>query len=102
MGRISDVAQGKTPANGSQRSFEGSGEIINALDDFDQKIVIDPMEFNEEKHLKGFVERLDLILSTAAMVADARLDYGQNIELSWLQHSKTIKKQHLGLYPVKL
>jgi len=43
---ISDVAQGR---NGSINNFEGNGELAAALDDFDDRIVMNPQTFDESR-----------------------------------------------------
>ncbi len=68
---ISDVAQGKTPKDG-QSTFEGPGELAAALDDFDDFILIDPLTYDEAKNRPSLEERLESIISGAALMADSR------------------------------
>jgi len=66
---ISDVAQGKN-SNGIS-TFEGSGELASALDDFDDRIIINPLTFDESKSRPNLEERLESIISGAALMADS-------------------------------
>ncbi len=70
---ISDVAQGKTgPNNGlGQPPFDGPGELAAALDDFDDSIIMDPLVFNELRTRPALEERLESIISGAALMADS-------------------------------
>ena len=70
---ISDVAQGKVP-QGGQSSFEGPGELAAALDDFDDYIIINPLTYDEGKNRPALEERLESIISGAALMADSRLE----------------------------
>lgn len=65
------MAQGKTPKAG-QSNFEGPGELAAALDDFDDYIVINPLTFDEGKNRPSLEERLESIISGAALLADSR------------------------------
>ncbi|KAH8265129.1 hypothetical protein KR038_008125 [Drosophila bunnanda] len=66
---ISDVAQGKS----SQPTdiYSGAGELAAALDDFDEGIVMDPMTYSEQRSRQLLEERLESIISAAALMADA-------------------------------
>merc|ERR1740129_576248 len=66
---ISDVAQGKN-SNGIS-NFEGSGELASALDDFDDRIIINPLTYDESKSRPNLEERLESIISGAALMADS-------------------------------
>lgn len=66
---ISDVAQGK--ASNPQDGFTGAGELAAALDDFDEGIIMDPLVFNEVRSRPSLEERLESIISAAALMADA-------------------------------
>ncbi|CRK88635.1 CLUMA_CG002365, isoform B [Clunio marinus] len=66
---ISDVAQGK--ASAPQDSFAGAGELAAALDDFDEGIIMDPSAYNEMRSRQLLEERLESIISAAALMADA-------------------------------
>ena len=65
---ISDVAQGKS---GTINGFEGHGELSAALDDFDDQIMINPMTFDESTARPSLEERLESIISGAALMADS-------------------------------
>lgn len=67
---ISDVAQGKSPRAG-QSSFEGPGALAAALDDFDEYILMNPMYYDESKARPSLEERLEAIISGAALMADS-------------------------------
>ncbi len=67
---ISDVAQGRTPKDG-QSSYEGPGELAAALDDFDDYIIINPLVYDEQKNRPSLEERLESIISGAALMADS-------------------------------
>lgn len=70
---ISDVAQGKsTGANAAvQLPYDGPGELAAALDDFDERIVMDPLAYSEVRTRPSLVERLESIISGAALMADS-------------------------------
>lgn len=70
MNTISDVAQGNTP-KGGQSSFEGPGELAAALDDFDDYIIMNPLTYDESKVRQSLEERLESIISGAALMADS-------------------------------
>jgi len=65
------VAQGKAPKHG-QSNFEGPGELAAALDDFDDYIIINPLTYDEAKNRPSLEERLESIISGAALMADSR------------------------------
>ncbi|GFG39126.1 hypothetical protein Cfor_10605, partial [Coptotermes formosanus] len=67
---ISDVAQGKGPA-APQHPYDGPGELAAALDDFDEHIVMDPLSYNEVRTRPSLEERLESIISGAALMADS-------------------------------
>ena len=66
---ISDVAQGKVTSGIS--TFEGTGELAAALDDFDEQIIINPLTYEEHKYRPSLEERLESIISGAAPMADS-------------------------------
>lgn len=66
---ISDVAQGK--ASVPKDIYGGAGELASALDDFDDGIIIDPLTYNEVRSRPSLEERLESIISAAALMADA-------------------------------
>merc|ERR1719414_2565675 len=66
---ISDVAQGKVTSGIS--TFEGTEELAAALDDFDEQIIINPLTYEEHKFRPSLEERLESIISGAALMADS-------------------------------
>ncbi|RWS14752.1 alpha-catenin-like protein [Dinothrombium tinctorium] len=71
---ISDVAQGKAVpgTNGfGQAPYDGPGELAAALDDFDERILMDPLAYNEVRTRPALEERLESIISGAALMADS-------------------------------
>ncbi|KAH8378854.1 hypothetical protein KR009_001782 [Drosophila setifemur] len=66
---ISDVAQGKSTQ--PTDVYSGAGELAAALDDFDEGIVMDPMTYSEKRSRQLLEERLESIISAAALMADA-------------------------------
>lgn len=69
---ISDVAQGKSGPNNIVNSiYDGPGELASALDEFDDSIFMDPLAYNEAKTRPALEERLESIISGAALMADS-------------------------------
>nr|XP_018896705.1 PREDICTED: catenin alpha isoform X2 [Bemisia tabaci] len=66
---ISDVAQGR--AQGGDHPYDGPGELAAALDDFDERMVMDPLAYNEIRTRPSLEERLESIISGAALMADS-------------------------------
>ncbi|GAB0095620.1 Catenin alpha [Sergentomyia squamirostris] len=66
---ISDVAQGKSTQPSDV--YTGAGELAAALDDFDEGIIMDPLAYNEVRSRPSLEERLESIISAAALMADA-------------------------------
>ncbi|KAL1423334.1 hypothetical protein MTO96_021306 [Rhipicephalus appendiculatus] len=66
---IGDVAQGR--AGALVPSYEGPGELAAALDDFDERVVLDPLTYNELRTRPALEERLESIISGAALMADS-------------------------------
>ena len=82
---ISDVAQGRHSSGMS--SYEGNGELAAALDDFDDQVqdftiissspslpsqvIINPLYYEESKFRPSLEERLESIISGAALMADS-------------------------------
>ncbi|XP_035671717.1 catenin alpha-2-like isoform X3 [Branchiostoma floridae] len=82
---LSNTAQASGPAD--PHPYEGAGELAAALDefdgrrrrdllsramdDFDQKIVMDPASYNEVRTRPSLEERLESIISGAALMADS-------------------------------
>ncbi|KAK9509192.1 hypothetical protein O3M35_006559 [Rhynocoris fuscipes] len=67
---ISDVAQGKGPTV-TTNPFEGPGELAAALDDFDERMVMEPLAYSEVRTRPSLEERLESIISGAALMADS-------------------------------
>uniref|UniRef100_A0A646QDC8 Catenin alpha n=1 Tax=Hemiscolopendra marginata TaxID=943146 RepID=A0A646QDC8_9MYRI len=67
---ISDVAQGK-PSGSALPPYDGPGELAAALDDFDERIIMDPLAYNEVRTRPSLEERLESIISGAALMADS-------------------------------
>ncbi|XP_075222300.1 catenin alpha [Lycorma delicatula] len=68
---ISDVAQGKGPGVPQNPYDSGPGELAAALDDFDERMVMDPLSYNEGHTRPSLEERLESIISGAALMADS-------------------------------
>merc|ERR1719186_1031191 len=66
---ISDVAQGKNSAGIS--TFEGNGELALALSEFDEQIIMEPSSYSEVRMRPLLEERLESIISGAALMADS-------------------------------
>ena len=52
-------------------SYEGNGELAAALDDFDDQVIINPLYYEESKFRPSLEERLESIISGAALMADS-------------------------------
>ncbi|XP_045782998.1 catenin alpha [Maniola jurtina] len=70
---ISAVAQGRPlPPSGNNRvPVEGPGELAQALDDFDERMVMEPLAYSELRTRPSLEERLESIISGAALMADS-------------------------------
>lgn len=55
----------------SQHPYDGPGELAAALDDFDERMVIPPLAYNEVRTRPSLEERLESIISGAALLADS-------------------------------
>lgn len=66
---ISDVAQGR--GKFGQTIYDGPGELAAALDEFDERILMDPLMYNEVRTRPALEERLESIISGAALMADS-------------------------------
>ncbi|XP_006003759.1 catenin alpha-1 [Latimeria chalumnae] len=55
----------------SQQSGGGGGELASALNNFDNQIIVDPLNFSEERFRPSLEERLESIISGAALMADS-------------------------------
>lgn len=69
MDRISSAVQ----ASGSSdsRPEDSVGELANALDVFLDRVNMDPLDFDEVRHRPSLEERLESIISGAALMADS-------------------------------
>jgi len=65
---ISDVAQGRSP---TKPCLDGSGELATALDEFDESVAMDASSFNDSSFRSSLEERLESIISGAALLADS-------------------------------
>jgi catenin alpha len=63
------VAQGR--AAGLGHPYDGPGELAAALDDFDERIIMEPLAYNEVRTRPSLEERLESIISGAALMADS-------------------------------
>ncbi|KAF9793980.1 hypothetical protein SFRURICE_003416, partial [Spodoptera frugiperda] len=69
---ISAVAKGQPiPVVGGNRPVEGPGELAQALDDFDERMVMEPLAYSELRTRPSLEERLESIISGAALMADS-------------------------------
>ncbi|XP_066148369.1 catenin alpha [Euwallacea fornicatus] len=66
---INDVAQGRAPQGIGP--YDGPGELAAALDDFDDHVVMEPLAYNEVHTRPSLEERLESIISGAALMADS-------------------------------
>ncbi|XP_021961415.1 catenin alpha [Folsomia candida] len=66
---ISDVAQGRSGVG--SHPYDGPGELAAALDDFDERIIMEPLAYNEVRTRPSLEERLESIISGAALMADS-------------------------------
>lgn len=66
---ISNAAQATSSEEVS--SQHGGGELAIALNNFDKQIIVDPLGFSEERFRPSLEERLESIISGAALMADS-------------------------------
>ncbi|XP_028618125.1 catenin alpha-2 isoform X4 [Grammomys surdaster] len=67
---ISSAAQATSPTD-EAKGHTGIGELAAALNEFDNKIILDPMTFSEARFRPSLEERLESIISGAALMADS-------------------------------
>lgn len=67
---ISNAAQA-TASEDSLQHQSGGGELAYALNNFDKQIIVDPLNFSEERFRPSLEERLESIISGAALMADS-------------------------------
>ncbi|MEJ1288864.1 catenin (cadherin associated protein) alpha 3 [Cricetulus griseus] len=68
---ISNAAQATASDDASQHQGAGGGELAYALNNFDKQIIVDPLSFSEERFRPSLEERLESIISGAALMADS-------------------------------
>ncbi|XP_015266507.1 PREDICTED: LOW QUALITY PROTEIN: catenin alpha-1 [Gekko japonicus] len=56
---------------GRGSAASGGGELAYALNNFDKQIIVDPLNFSEERFRPSLEERLESIISGAALMADS-------------------------------
>ncbi|XP_069140338.1 catenin alpha-2-like isoform X1 [Argopecten irradians] len=66
---ISGVAQASGASDA--HPYDGAGELAAALDELMQKIIMDPLSYNEVRTRQSLEERLESIISGAALMADS-------------------------------
>uniref|UniRef100_A0A0B7AJ53 Catenin alpha n=1 Tax=Arion vulgaris TaxID=1028688 RepID=A0A0B7AJ53_9EUPU len=66
---ISDVAQASGQSDA--HPYEGQGELAAALNELDRKIIMDPLTYNEIRSRPSLEERVESIISGAALMADS-------------------------------
>ncbi|PAA91286.1 hypothetical protein BOX15_Mlig012233g1, partial [Macrostomum lignano] len=68
-----NIISGATQATGSSEplEYEGPGELAAALEEFEKKVLIDPHEYVESRVRPFLEERLEHIISGAALLADS-------------------------------
>ncbi|XP_067422888.1 catenin alpha-1 [Emydura macquarii macquarii] len=67
---ISNAAQATASDDAAQQQ-SGGGELAYALNNFDKQIIVDPLSFSEERFRPSLEERLESIISGAALMADS-------------------------------
>uniref|UniRef100_A0A4W4GPW7 Catenin alpha-2 n=1 Tax=Electrophorus electricus TaxID=8005 RepID=A0A4W4GPW7_ELEEL len=70
IGGISGAAQASSPTE-EKHGHAGIGELAAALNEFDNKIILDPLTFSEARFRPSLEERLESIISGAALMADS-------------------------------
>ncbi|KAM5299117.1 catenin alpha-1 isoform 3-T3 [Ctenodactylus gundi] len=68
---ISNAAQATASDDANQHQGAGGGELAYALNNFDKQIIVDPLSFSEERFRPSLEERLESIISGAALMADS-------------------------------
>ncbi|KAM5214076.1 catenin alpha-1 isoform 4-T4 [Hipposideros larvatus] len=68
---ISNAAQATASDDAAQHQGGGGGELAYALNNFDKQIIVDPLSFSEERFRPSLEERLESIISGAALMADS-------------------------------
>ncbi|CAI5651670.1 unnamed protein product [Oreochromis niloticus] len=68
---ISNAAQATPTGDSALSQSGGGGELADALNNFDKQIIVDPLAFSEERFRPSLEERLESIISGAALMADS-------------------------------
>ncbi|MBN3307959.1 CTNA1 protein, partial [Amia calva] len=68
---ISNAAQATASEESGGNQPGGGGELAYALNNFDKQIIVDPLNFSEERFRPSLEERLESIISGAALMADS-------------------------------
>uniref|UniRef100_A0A8C4HT73 Catenin alpha-1 n=1 Tax=Dicentrarchus labrax TaxID=13489 RepID=A0A8C4HT73_DICLA len=68
---ISNAAQATATEDSALSHPAGGGELAYALNNFDKQIIVDPLAFSEERFRPSLEERLESIISGAALMADS-------------------------------
>lgn len=68
---ISNAAQATASEDSAANQPGGGGELAYALNNFDKQIIVDPLAFSEERFRPSLEERLESIISGAALMADS-------------------------------
>ncbi|KAM8733589.1 catenin alpha-1 isoform X2 [Acanthopagrus latus] len=68
---ISNAAQATATEDSALSQPAGGGELAYALNNFDKQIIVDPLAFSEERFRPSLEERLESIISGAALMADS-------------------------------
>ncbi|XP_037635406.1 catenin alpha-1 [Sebastes umbrosus] len=68
---ISNAAQATASEDSALNQPAGGGELAYALNNFDKQIIVDPLAFSEERFRPSLEERLESIISGAALMADS-------------------------------
>lgn len=68
---IADIANGKEPRSSDSESSQAPGVLAAALNDFDERVVMDPVVYSEIHSRPSLEEKLELIISATALVADS-------------------------------
>ncbi|XP_053211286.1 catenin alpha-like [Panonychus citri] len=67
---VRDVAKGNKPKNMTD-SYDIPGEMATALDDFDERFIMEPLTYNESTTRPDLERQLESIISGAALMADS-------------------------------
>uniref|UniRef100_A0A4W3HL43 Catenin alpha-1 n=2 Tax=Callorhinchus milii TaxID=7868 RepID=A0A4W3HL43_CALMI len=68
---ISNAAQATASEDAHLGQQSSAGELADALNRFDKQIIVDPLSFSEERFRPSLEERLESIISGAALMADS-------------------------------